>query len=41
LTLAIGKGRNELCLACLTGDYQLKSVQKLAELEQSIVKSRT
>jgi amidophosphoribosyltransferase len=40
LTQAIGKNRNELCLACLTGDYQLKSVKKLAELEQSIVKSR-
>ncbi|MFX0001364.1 MAG: amidophosphoribosyltransferase [Candidatus Hodarchaeota archaeon] len=41
LTLAIGKDKNELCLACLTGDYQLKSVKKLAELEQSIIKSRT
>ncbi|MFX1303885.1 MAG: amidophosphoribosyltransferase [Promethearchaeota archaeon] len=40
LTHAIGKDKNQLCLACLTGDYQLKSVQKLAELEQSIVKSR-
>jgi amidophosphoribosyltransferase len=40
LTQAIGKNRNELCLACLTGDYQLKSVKKLAELERSIVKSR-
>ena len=40
LIQAIGKSRNELCLACLTGDYPLKSVQKLAELEQSIVKSR-
>jgi len=41
LTQAIGKSRNELCLACLTGEYQLKSVQKLAKLEESIVKSRT
>jgi amidophosphoribosyltransferase len=41
LTHAIGKGRKELCLACLTGEYQLKSVQKLAEMEKSIVKSRT
>jgi amidophosphoribosyltransferase len=41
LTQAIRKNKNELCLACLTGDYQLKSVQKLAELEKSIVKSRT
>ncbi|MFX1418878.1 MAG: amidophosphoribosyltransferase [Promethearchaeota archaeon] len=40
LTDAIGMNRNQLCLACLTGDYQLKSVQKLAELERSIVKSR-
>lgn len=41
LTQAIGKNKNELCLACLTGNYPLKSVQKLAELEKSIVKSRT
>ncbi len=41
LTKAIGKTENQLCLACLTGDYPLKSVQKLAELEKSIVKSRT
>ncbi|MFW9826534.1 MAG: amidophosphoribosyltransferase, partial [Candidatus Thorarchaeota archaeon] len=40
LTKAIGKTKNQLCLACLTGDYPLKSVQKLAELEKSIVKSR-
>jgi amidophosphoribosyltransferase len=40
LTKAIGKTENQLCLACLTGDYPLKSVQKLAELEKSIVKSR-
>ncbi len=40
LTNAIGKSENELCLACLTGIYPLKSVQKLAELEKSIVKSR-
>jgi amidophosphoribosyltransferase len=41
LTKAIGKSKNQLCLACLTSDYPLKSVQKLAELEKSIVKSRT
>jgi amidophosphoribosyltransferase len=41
LKRAIGKSENELCLACLTGKYPLKSVQKLAELEKSIVKSRT
>jgi amidophosphoribosyltransferase len=40
LTKAIGKTKSELCLACLTGDYQIKSVKKLAELEESIVKSR-
>ena len=40
LTQAIGKNKNQLCLACLTGDYQLKSVQKLAEMEKSIVRSR-
>jgi amidophosphoribosyltransferase len=41
LKKAIGKSEKELCLACLTGKYPLKSVQKLAELEKSIVKSRT
>lgn len=40
LTQAIGKTKNELCLACLTGNYPLKSLQKLAQLEDSIVKSR-
>ncbi|MFX1345857.1 MAG: amidophosphoribosyltransferase, partial [Promethearchaeota archaeon] len=40
LTKAIGKNKNQLCLACLTGDYPLKSVQKLAELEKSFVRSR-
>ncbi|MHA1913988.1 MAG: amidophosphoribosyltransferase [Promethearchaeota archaeon] len=41
LTDAIGKNKNQLCLACLTGDYPIRSVQKLAKLENSIVKSRT
>jgi amidophosphoribosyltransferase len=41
LTEAIGKNRNQLCLACLTGQYPLRSVQKLAEMEKSIIKSRT
>jgi amidophosphoribosyltransferase len=41
LMLAIGKDKSQLCLACLTGDYPLKSVQKLAEMEKSIVRSRT
>ncbi|NVM38485.1 MAG: hypothetical protein HWN81_23035, partial [Candidatus Lokiarchaeota archaeon] len=40
LISAIGKNENQLCLACLTGNYPLKSVEKLAEMEQSIVKSR-
>ncbi|MFX1595192.1 MAG: amidophosphoribosyltransferase, partial [Promethearchaeota archaeon] len=40
LITALKKSENQLCLACLTGDYQLKSVKKLAELEKSIVKSR-
>jgi amidophosphoribosyltransferase len=40
LTKAIGLNRNQLCLACLTGEYPLKSVQKLAEMESSIIKSR-
>lgn len=40
LTKAIGMNRNQLCLACLTGEYPLKSVQKLAEMEKSIIKSR-
>ncbi len=41
LTKAIRKSQNQLCLACLTGKYPIKSVQKLAELEKSIVRSRT
>ena len=41
LTQAIGMRKDQLCLACLTGEYPLKSVQKLAELEKSIVRSRT
>ncbi|MFX1314848.1 MAG: amidophosphoribosyltransferase [Promethearchaeota archaeon] len=40
LLKAIGKKENQLCLACLTGIYNLKSVKKLAEMEKSIVKSR-
>ncbi len=41
LTDAIGKNKNQLCLACLTGEYPLKSIQKLAEMESSIIKSRS
>lgn len=40
LMKALQKNQSELCLACLTGIYPLKSVQKLAEMEKSIVKSR-
>ncbi|MFX1477400.1 MAG: amidophosphoribosyltransferase [Promethearchaeota archaeon] len=40
LISAIGLTRNQLCLACLTGNYPLKSVEKLAQMEESIVKSR-
>ena len=40
LTQAIGMREDQLCLACLTGQYTLKSVQKLAEMERSIIKSR-
>ena len=40
LMKAIGKGENELCLACLTGNYPLKSVEKIIELERSITKDR-
>ncbi len=40
LTQAIGIPKDQLCLACLTGEYPLKSVQRLAELEKSIVRSR-
>jgi len=37
---AIGKNENELCLACLTEDYPLKSIEKLAEMETKITESR-
>jgi amidophosphoribosyltransferase len=40
LIKAIGKSESQLCLACLTGNYPLKSVRKLAEMEESIVASR-
>jgi len=40
LIRAIGKSESQLCLACLTGNYPLKSVRKLAEMEESIVASR-
>lgn len=40
LMKAITKDENELCLACLTGKYPLKSVQKIIELERSITNDR-
>ena len=40
LIQAISLGEDQLCLACLTGNYPLKSVDKLAEIENTIVNSR-
>ena len=40
LKQAIGKSEDELCMACLTGRYPLKSVRKIAEIENSIVQNR-
>ncbi len=37
---AIGLSQNQLCLACLTGEYPLKSAVKLTELESSIASNR-
>ena len=37
---SIGKGKNQLCTACLTGEYPLKSATKIAELEKSIAIDR-
>ena len=41
LSRAIMKNENQLCRACLTGNYPLKSVKKLREIEESIANSRT
>lgn len=41
LIQAIGKKREELCLACLTGNYPLKSIEKLSQIEESITKQRS
>ena len=41
LSRAITKNENQLCRACLTGTYPLKSVEKIREIEESIAKSRT
>ncbi|MFX0010076.1 MAG: amidophosphoribosyltransferase, partial [Candidatus Hermodarchaeota archaeon] len=40
LIAAIGKSRNQLCLACLTGEYPLKSVNKIIEMERAISSER-
>ena len=40
LIAAIGKNRNQLCLACLTGEYPLKSVNKIIEMERAISSDR-
>ena len=37
---ALCKTENQLCMACLTGNYPLKSVEKLSDMEKSISKSR-
>ncbi|MBY9020756.1 MAG: amidophosphoribosyltransferase [Candidatus Lokiarchaeota archaeon] len=40
LISAIGKSKNQLCMACLTGEYPLKSVNKIIEMEKSISSDR-
>ena len=40
LMKAIGKGKDQLCMACLTGIYPLKSVNKIIELEKAISSNR-
>ncbi len=40
LVSAIGKTKNQLCMACLTGEYPLKSVNKIIEMERSIISDR-
>ncbi|MFX0134571.1 MAG: amidophosphoribosyltransferase, partial [Candidatus Hodarchaeota archaeon] len=40
LVKAISLRGDQLCLACLTGDYPLKSIGHLAEIENTIVNSR-
>ncbi|MBY9009052.1 MAG: amidophosphoribosyltransferase [Candidatus Lokiarchaeota archaeon] len=40
LVSAIGKRKNQLCMACLTGEYPLKSVNKIIEMERSISSDR-
>jgi len=40
LVHALKKNKNQLCMACLTGEYPLKSVNKIIELEHSIRSDR-
>jgi len=40
LVSAIGKSKNQLCMACLTGEYPLKSVNKIIEMERAISSDR-
>jgi len=40
LVSAIGKSKNQLCMACLTGEYPLKSINKIIEMEKSISSDR-
>jgi len=40
LSRAITKNVNQLCRACLTGKYPLKSVEKIKDIEETIAKSR-
>jgi len=40
LVSAIGKNKNQLCMACLTGEYPLKSVNRIIEMEKSILSDR-
>ncbi|MFX1496296.1 MAG: amidophosphoribosyltransferase [Promethearchaeota archaeon] len=40
LSDALHKTENQLCMACLTGNYPLKSIEKLIELEKSISMER-
>jgi len=40
LCKSLQKTESQLCMACLTGNYPLKSVEKIREIEKSIAKSR-
>jgi len=40
LVSAIEKSKNQLCMACLTGEYPLKSVNKIIEMEKAISSDR-